>query len=107
MRLVANESTFQSFLIGDLWASHPYFLYIYRILGAFVLLIGITLFIIARDPEKYSLILKTWGVSFFLIGVLMFFAGYFIRLSLVHYLPDLAFCFIVGFVCLVAGKRRG
>jgi hypothetical protein len=106
MRLVASRSTFQSFLIGELWTSHPYFVYVYRLLGAFVLLIGITLFIIAQDPEKYALILRTWGVSFFMIGVLMFFAGYFVRLSLVHYLPDFAFCFIVGFVCMVVGKRR-
>ena len=107
MRLVANRSTFQSFLIGELWTSHPYFVYIYRMLGAFVLLIGVTLFIIASDLEKYALVLRTWGVSFFVIGVLMFFAGYFMRLSLVHYLPDFAFCFIVGFVCMVVGRSRG
>lgn len=106
VRLVANRSTFQSFLIGELWTSHPYFIYIYRLLGAFVLLIGVTLFIIASDPEKYALVLRTWGISFFVIGVLMLFAGYFVRLSLVHYLPDFAFCFIVGFVCMVVGKRR-
>lgn len=106
VRLIANRSTFQSFLIGELWTSHPYFIYIYRLLGAFVLLIGVTLFIIASDPEKYALVLRTWGISFFVIGVLMLFAGYFVRLSLVHYLPDFAFCFIVGFVCMVVGKRR-
>ena len=106
VRLVANRITFQSFLIGELWTSHPYFVYIYRLLGAFVLLIGVTLFIIASDPEKYALVLRTWGTSFFVIGVLILFAGYFVRLSLVHYLPDFAFCFIVGFVCLVVGKRR-
>ncbi|KPK62225.1 hypothetical protein AMJ83_11430 [candidate division WOR_3 bacterium SM23_42] len=106
VRLVANRSTFQSFLIGELWTSHPYFIYIYRLLGALVLLIGVTLFIIASDPQKYALVLRTWGISFFVIGVLMLFAGYFVRLSLVHYLPDFAFCFIIGFVCMVVGKGR-
>ena len=106
MRLVANRITFLSFLIEELWVSHPYFVYIYRVLGAFVLLVGVTLFIIASDPERYALILRAWGIGFLVICIIMFSAGWLVRLSFIHYSPDFSFCFVVGILCILLSKQH-
>jgi hypothetical protein len=106
MRLVANRITFQSFLIEELWVTHPYFIYIYRILGAFVVLVGVTLFIIASDPDRYAVILRAWGIGFLVICIIMFSAGWLVRLSIIHYLPDFSFCFVVGLFCIWLSKRH-
>lgn len=106
MRLVANRITFQSFLIEELWVTHPYFIYIYRILGAFVVLVGVTLFIIASDPDRYAVILRAWGIGFLVICIIMFSAGWLVRLSIIHYLPDFSFCFVVGSICIWLSKRH-
>lgn len=105
-RLVANRITFQSFLIEELWVSHAYFVYIYRILGAFVVLVGVTLFIIASDPDRYRMILRAWGIGFLVICVIMFSAGWLVRLSIIHYLPDFSFCFVVGLLCILLSKEH-
>jgi hypothetical protein len=106
MRLVANRITFQSFLIEQLWVNQPYFIYVYRVLGAFVLLAGVTLFIMASDPDRYRVILKAWGIGFLVICIIMFSAGWFVHLSIIHYLPDFSFCFIVGILCVLLGKQQ-
>ncbi|MCK4941876.1 hypothetical protein KAS45_07240 [candidate division WOR-3 bacterium] len=106
MRLVANRITFQSFLIEELWVTHPYFIYVYRILGAFVVLVGVTLFIMARDPDRYAVIMRAWGIGFLVICIIMFSAGWLVRLSIIHYLPDFSFCFVVGLFCIWLSKRH-
>ena len=106
MRLVANRITFQSFLIEELWVSHPYFIYIYRVLGAFVLLAGVTLFIMASDPDRYSVIMKAWGIGFLVICIIMFSAGWLAHLSFMHYLPDFSFCFVVGLLCILLSRQH-
>lgn len=104
-RLFANRQVFRSFLIEELWSPHIYFVYIYRVLGAFVLFVGFTLFIISKDPSHYAKIIKTWSLGFLLIGMVMLFAGYFLRLSLIYYTPDFIFCFILATIFFVIAKR--
>jgi hypothetical protein len=105
VRLVANQQTFQSFMIGELWVSHPYFVYVYRVLGAFVILVGITLFLISQDPARYARILRLWGFCFLLVGCVMVVAGYLLRLSILHYAVDCIFTFILAALCLSLGTR--
>lgn len=96
VRLIANRATFQSFLIEQLWSSHPYSIYIYRVLGAFVVFTGISLFTAAQNPKRYAHLLKIWSLGFVFIGIVMLLAGILLRLSLAHYAPDFAFCFIIA-----------
>ncbi|KPK72281.1 hypothetical protein AMJ87_05220 [candidate division WOR_3 bacterium SM23_60] len=99
VRLVANKQTFQSFLIGELWVDHSYFVYIYRVLGAFSVFVGITVFCVAQDPAQYSRLFKVWGLCFLFIAIVMFLAGYFLHMSFVHYGFDFAFCVLIALVC--------
>ena len=105
VRLVATQQTFQSFMIDELWVSHPYFVYVYRVLGAFVILVGITLFLISQDPVRYARILRVWGICFLLVGCVMLVAGYFLKLSILHYSVDAIFVFIIAVLCLSLGTR--
>ena len=104
VRLVANAQTFQSFMIGELWISHPYFIYIYRMLGAFVVSTGVTMFIIAHDPVRYAIILKVWGFCFLFVAIIMFLVGYFLRMTFIHYAFDFTFCVLIALTCFSFGK---
>jgi len=104
VRLVANAQTFQSFMIGELWMSHPYFIYIYRMLGAFVVSTGVTMFVIAHDPVRYARILRVWGFCFLFVAVVMFLVGYFLRMTFVHYAFDFTFCVLIALTCFSFGK---
>jgi hypothetical protein len=96
VRLVANRQIFLSFMIEGLWVSHPYFIYIYRILGAFVVFTGITIYVISQDPVRYSRILRVWGFCFLFIGLVMLIAGYSLSMSFLHYAFDSIFCFFIA-----------
>ncbi|KPK70438.1 hypothetical protein AMJ87_08785 [candidate division WOR_3 bacterium SM23_60] len=105
IRLIANRATFQSFLIGQLWSSHPYSIYIYRVLGAFVVFVGISLFIAAGEPRRYAILLRAWSIGFTFIGIVMLVAGALLRLAIVHYAPDIVFCFVIAIALYVAQKQ--
>ena len=97
VRLFANEFTFEIFGMKDLWVDHKYFIYIYRVLGAFVILTGLLLFSISRSIENNLHILNTMKWGFLIIGMTMTIAGYYIRLPLLFYVPDFIFCFALAF----------
>ncbi|MGB2768547.1 MAG: hypothetical protein WBC88_02340, partial [Candidatus Zixiibacteriota bacterium] len=52
-RLVANESIFRIFAMEHLWSGDPFFIYVYKLLGVFVLWMGILLFVSSRDVIRY------------------------------------------------------
>ena len=107
VRLVANQETFRSFMIGELWVSHPYFVYVYRVLGAFVILAGVTMFVMSQDPVRYARILRVWGFCFLLVSCVMIVAGFLLSLSLLHFAIDAVFALIVALLCLSSGTRPG
>ena len=67
-RLVANESIFRIFAMEHLWLGDPFFLYIYKLLGVFVLWMGILLFVSSRDVIRYRGIIRGS-----ILGLLLFF----------------------------------
>lgn len=106
VRLFATKGTFQSFLIGDLWISHPYFTYIYRVLGAFVIFAGMTIFTMAQEPTRYARLLKICGLCFSIIALVMFIAGFLLRMFFTHYAFDVVFCIIAALVCFSFGDDK-
>jgi hypothetical protein len=101
VRLFAGRTMFESFLIGELWSSHPYFIYIYRVLGAFVIFAGIVVFVIARAPLRYDQLLKACGLCFSVIACVMLLGGLLLRMSLLHYAFDVTFCVILTWLCFL------
>jgi hypothetical protein len=106
VRLVASRQTFQSSMIEELWMSHPYFIYTYRILGAFVIFTGITMFVISLDPVSYRRILMVCGYCFLFISIVMLIAGYSLHMSSMHYAFDFIFCFFIAVICFSFAKNR-
>jgi hypothetical protein len=93
---MAGETTFRLFGMTILWSDHFYFVYIYRVLGAFVILTGLLLFVIATNLETYRPVLVVMKFGFLLIGITMLLAGYLTGLPVLFYAPDFIFCFALS-----------
>jgi hypothetical protein len=100
-RILATRAVFELVSIGELWMEQPYSLYIYRALGGFVVLAGIVLLALARDPERYRTVLRACSLGFLMIGVVMIASGLSLGLPLRHYLPDPLYCFGVAGLLLI------
>ena len=96
IRLFANRALFEAFGIGAVWTGTPYAIYIYRVLGGFVILSGILLMMMARAPAQYSTVLRGAAAGFAIVGLVMVGAGLAVGLPVRYYLPDPIFCFIVA-----------
>lgn len=106
VRLFAGRKIFESFLISELWSSHPYFIYVYRVLGSFVVFVGAMLFMIAHDSHRNAKLLAVCGYSFSFIACVMFLNGLFLKISFLHYAFDFSFCIIVACVCFSLSRQR-
>jgi hypothetical protein len=96
VRLFANRTIFEIFRMEDLWVEHGYFIYIYRVLGSFVILTGLILFVISKNLEKYSNLYFVLTIGFIFIGLVMMATGVLLKLPLIFYFTDFVFCFIVA-----------
>jgi hypothetical protein len=82
--------------MSELWVEHSYFIYIYRVLGSFVILTGLVLFAISKNLEKYSGLRFILAIGFVIVGLVMMVTGILLKLPLIFYFPDFVFCFIVA-----------
>jgi len=93
VRLLANRSMFAIFRMENLWLDEPYFIYIYKVLGGFVVTTGLLLFVVssvrAVRAVKYGMVLT---------GSVMFVTGWWSGLPPVYYLIDGVFCCMVALV---------
>ncbi len=108
VRLFANEATFEIFKMGDLWINDKYFIYIYRVLGAFVILTGLLFFSISKNIEKNINVLNIMKWGLMIVGTTMAITGYLIKLPFLYYAPDFIFCYAISiylFLNLVPAKR--
>lgn len=94
-RVFATRSLFRAFGIGDLWMQTPYAMYIYRILGGFVILSGILLMVVSGSPQSNRRLLKGYALGFAVIGAVMLVTGLTSVLPLRYYLSDPVYCFLV------------
>jgi hypothetical protein len=94
-RFIATEGVFRLFKMQFLWIDQPFFIYNYKVLGAFVIWIGVILFICSRDVAKYKSIIRgniLALVIFFLVTLL---TGIITGLGLRFYLVDSIFSLIL------------
>jgi len=96
VRLFANKALFAIFQMEELWTDHLYFIYIYRVLGAFVILSGLILFTISKNQKLYSNLSPVLAAGFVLIGLVMIITGILLELPPMFYVADFMFCFIVA-----------
>ncbi len=96
IRLLAGEFLFSLVGIQALWSEKPYFIYIYKVLGAFVVMTGFLLFSVSKNIILYRPLLRMLGVGFSLIGLTMVVSGFYVSLPLVYYIMDFLFCFLIA-----------
>ena len=97
VRLFANQYLFEAFGMNSLWSDHPYFIYIYRVLGAFVILSGLMVYAITFIKREDRRLINAMAYGFLLTGLTMAISGYFSGIHIGFYITDFLFCFIVAF----------
>jgi hypothetical protein len=90
-RLLANENLFRFFQMEHLWLNDPFFVYIYKLLGVFVLWMGILLFISSQDVQRYKgmILGSILGLGLFLVVSLV--TGFSVGLELLYFIVDSVF----------------
>ena len=91
VRLFANESIFGMFQMAHLWTGDPFFIYIYKLLGAFVLWVGVMLFVSSKDVIRYKGIIRGSILGLLLFFVVSLWTGLATGLGLQYFLVDSIF----------------
>ncbi len=94
-RLVANEGVFRIFRMEHLWSGEPFFIYIYKLLGVFVLWMGIILFVCSKDVVKYRGIIRGSILALLLFFVVSLLTGFATGLGFRFFLVDAVFSLIL------------
>ena len=97
VRLFANKAAFEIFGMKNLWIEQKYFIYIYKVLGSFVILTGLLFFSISKNIENNLNVLNIMKWGLIIIGITMTISGFYLRLSLLLFAPDFIFCFAIAF----------
>lgn len=106
VRLFANRTLFAIFQMEELWTNHLYFIYIYRVLGAFVIFTGIILFTISKNLDLYSTLFPALSIGFVSIGLVMILSGSLLNLPIIFYVMDFLFCFLIAWFFYDLRTRR-
>ena len=104
VRIFAGENTFALFGIGQLWIEEPYALYVYKILGAFVIFTGASVYAVFGDPVRYRKILLLWAYLLLMTGGVMLASGLVLNIPWIFSLPDYLFVFTLA--ALIFGVRN-
>ena len=97
VRLFANQDLFEAFGMDSLWSDHPYFIYIYRVLGAFVILTGMMVYAITFIISENRRLMNTMAIGFIITGLTMAISGYLTKIHIGFYITDFLFCFVVAY----------
>jgi hypothetical protein len=97
VRIFASKALFEKMWMGELWDDHAYFLYIYKVLGAFVVLVGMIIYVISFRLNEQKNLLSALSYGFILIGLVMALTGFMAGLPLLFYILDFIFCFLLAF----------
>ena len=104
VRLFADETIFELLSIQGAWTDHPYFIYIYRVLGAFVIMVGLVVIQVSGNPGKYGEIMRMLMWGFLVTGAVMLVTG--ILTGLPNYLFVLDALFVFVLAILFDGWRK-
>ena len=104
-RLVANEGVFRIFRMEHLWSGEPFFIYIYKLLGVFVIWVGIILFVCSKDVVKYKSIIRGSILALLLFFVVSLLTGFVTGLGLKFFLVDSIFSLILIVLLYIIQKE--
>lgn len=108
VRIFSNKELFELFWMDQLWADHPYFIYVYRVLGAFVLFTGLSFVGVSGNIRENRKLIRAWSIAFIILGIVMLVTGLMVQLPIVFYIFDFAFCFAVAiFLSMILSAETG
>ena len=105
VRLFASQDLFDAFGMDSLWSDHPYFIYIYRVLGAFVILTGMMVYAITFVMSNNRRLMNIMAIGFIMTGLTMAISGYLTKIHIVFYITDFLFCFVVAYFLFRANYK--
>ena len=91
VRILANEDVFRLFRMEHLWSNEPFFVYIYKLLGVFVLWMGILLFIASQDVKRYKGMVLGSIVGLGVFFVVSLVTGFSTGLEFLYFIVDSVF----------------
>ncbi len=104
VRLFANETIFRVFRMEHLWSSEPFFIYIYKLLGVFVIWAGIILLTCSRDIIRYRSIIIGSMLGLALFFVVSLLTGLATGLGLQFFLVDSIFALFLIIVLYIVQR---
>lgn len=94
-RLVAGEGVFRIFGMAHLWLGEPFFVYVYKLLGVFVIWMGMILLVCSRDLIRYKGVIRASILGLFLFFVVSLLVGFATGLGIKFFLVDSVFSLIL------------
>ena len=94
-RLIATEGVFRLFKMQHVWSDQPFVVYNYKALAAFVIWVGIILFICSKDIIKYRPIIRGSILALIIFFLVTLLTGIITCLGLRFYLVDSIFTLIL------------
>ncbi len=103
-RLIANEGVFRIFGMEYLWSDEPFFIYTYKLLGVFVIWMGMVLFVASKDLVKHRSMIRASILGLFLFFIVSLLTGFATGLSLKFFLVDSVFSLVLIFIFYLIQK---
>jgi hypothetical protein len=104
-RLIATECVFELFGMQHLWSDQPFVIYNYKALAAFVIWIGIILFICSKDIIKYKSIIRGSILALAIFFLVTLFTGILAGLGLQFFLVDSIFSLLLIIVFYIIQSK--
>jgi hypothetical protein len=105
VRLLANQSVFRIFGMDHLWFAEPFALYNYRLLGVFVLWMGLVLFVCSRDVIRHTGIIRVSILGLIVFFVVSLLSGFAAALDARFFLVDSIFSLILIVLLFIIQRK--
>ncbi len=100
VRVVATQSTFYKLRIGYFWVDNEFYIQGNRIMGSFLIMIGILFLGFVKDFIRFKYVLGHFALGLLVIGLTIGASGYLLNLPLYSYIADAAVFSIISIFCL-------
>lgn len=96
VRVFAHKELFKMFVMEHLWVDHPFFIYIYKLFGVFVIWIGILFFICSKDLTRSKPIIRGSIIGLILFFLVSLITGLWTGLEIQFFLVDSLFALFLA-----------
>ncbi len=105
VRILATRTLFDLFFMGELWIEQPFFLYIYRLLGAVIVWLGIVFLICSKDLSRYRALIQGSIIGAFLFLATSLVTGFMSGLQMRFFIVDGIFALFLVVLFIVIQRK--